>query len=139
LPFVGSTMRCADAPSKGFSRAMQGARRRLFLHHTRLSKRALVLFAASAVKLVAEIALLALLGRFLLGLLAGAKREGNFFYKILETMTQPFIRGTRLITPRAVLDRHLPLATFVLMLTVWLVATLVKVETCLRIGIEQCR
>lgn len=98
-----------------------------------------MLLAASAVKLIAEIALLALAGRFVLGLLAGARRGGNFFYRILETMTQPFIRGTRLIAPRAVLDRHLPLAAFVLMLSVWLIATLVKVEACLKIGIEQCR
>ena len=98
-----------------------------------------MLFAVSAVKLVAEIALLALAGRFILGLLAGSRRDGNFFYRILEAMTQPFIRGARLITPRAVLDRHVPLAAFVLMLTVWLIATLVKVETCLKIGIEQCR
>lgn len=98
-----------------------------------------MLFAASAVKLVAEIALLALLGRFVLGLLAGERREGNVFYKVLEAMTKPFIQGTRLIAPRAVLDRHVPLATFLLLLTIWLVATLVKVEICLKIGIEQCR
>jgi hypothetical protein len=98
-----------------------------------------MLFAASAVKLVAEIALLAIAGQFVLGLLAGPRREGNFFYRVLQTMTQPFVRGVRFITPRAVLDRHMLLATFLLMASVWLVATLVKVDVCVRIGIEQCQ
>ena len=98
-----------------------------------------MLFVASAVKLIAEIALLALAGQFLLGLLAGAKRETNLFYKVLQVMTQPFVKGVRFIAPRAVIDRHMPLAAFVLMLSVWLVATLVKVDTCMRIGMEHCR
>ena len=98
-----------------------------------------MLFAASAVKLVAEIALLAIAGQFVLGFLAGPRREGNFFYRVLQTMTQPFVRGVRFITPRAVLDRHMLLATFLLMASVWLVATLVKVDVCVRIGIEQCQ
>lgn len=98
-----------------------------------------MLFAASAVKLVAEIALLAIAGQFVLGLLAGPRRDGNFFYRVLQTMTQPFVRGARFITPRAVLDRHMPLAAFLLMASVWMVATLVKVDVCLQIGIEQCR
>ena len=45
----------------------------------------------------------------------------------------------RAIAPRAVIDRHLPLAAFVLLATVWLVATVVKINLCLQIGVEQCR
>lgn len=98
-----------------------------------------MLLAVSAVKLIAEIALMALAGQFLLGLLAGPKREGNIFYRVLQVMTQPFVRTVRLITPRAVLDRHIPLAAFVLMVSVWMIATFVKLDVCMRIGVEQCR
>ena len=98
-----------------------------------------MLLLASAVKLVAEIALMALAGQFFLGLLAGRKRDGNFFYRLLQVLTGPFVKGVRIITPRVVLDRHVPLAAFVLLAMVWFVATLAKVKLCLQIGVEQCR
>ena len=98
-----------------------------------------MLLIVSAVKLIVEIALMALAGQFVLGLLAGARREGNFFYRVLQVVTQPVVKGVRLITPRVVLDRHLPFAAFVLLLSLWIVATVVKVEICMRVGIEQCR
>lgn len=98
-----------------------------------------MLLFVSSVKLIAEIALLALTGQFLLGLLAGQKRDSNFFYKLLQVLTSPFVKGMRLIAPRVVLDRHIPMAAFVFMGMVWVVSTIVKINLCLQIGIEQCR
>ena len=54
-------------------------------------------------------------------------------------ITNPFVKGVRLIAPRVVLDRHMPLAAFVLLASVWLLTTLTKIDLCLRVGIEQCR
>ena len=99
----------------------------------------MLLLIVSAIKLVVEIALMALAGQFVLGLLAGKRRDGNFFYRILQVVTDPVVKGVRYIAPRAVLDRHLPLAAFVLLASLWLVATMVKIDICLRVGIEQCR
>lgn len=98
-----------------------------------------MLLIVSSIKLVAEIALMALAGQFLLGLLAGAKREKNFFYRLLQVLTNPFVKGMRLITPKAVIDRHIPLAAFVLLAMVWVMATLMKVNLCIQIGVQQCR
>jgi hypothetical protein len=98
-----------------------------------------MLLFVSSVKLIAEIALMALAGQFLLGVLAGQKRESNFFYKLLQVLTGPFVKGVRLITPRVVIDRHIPLAAFVLLSMVWVISTIVKVNLCLQIGVEQCR
>jgi len=98
-----------------------------------------VLLLVSSVKLVAEIAVLALLGQWLLGLLAGRRRDQNFFYRLLQVLTQPFTRVVRAITPRIVLDRHVPLATFLLLAVVWLVATVSKVNLCLQMGMQACR
>ena len=98
-----------------------------------------MLLLVSAVKLIAEIALMALAGQFLLGVLAGQKREGNFFYKLLQVLTGPFVKAMRLITPKVVIDRHIPLAAFVLLATVWVIVTIVKVNLCIQIGVEQCR
>lgn len=98
-----------------------------------------MLLFASSVKLVAEIALLALLGQWLLGLLAGRKRDTNLFYQLFQVLTGPFVRGARLITPRIVLDRHVPLVAFLLLAFAWVFATAYRIQTCVQIGIEQCR
>ena len=98
-----------------------------------------MLLIVSSVKLVAEIALMALAGQFVLGLLAGARRDDNFFYRLLQVLTNPFVRGVRRITPRVVIDRHIPLATFVLIAVVWVAVTIVKINLCLQIGVQSCR
>jgi len=98
-----------------------------------------MLLIVSSIKLVAEIALMAMAGQFLLGLVAGAGREGNFFYRLLQVLTHPFIKGMRYIAPRVVIDRHIPLAAFVLLVMVWVLVTLVKISLCIEVGVEQCR
>jgi hypothetical protein len=98
-----------------------------------------MLTLASVIKLVAEIALLALAGRWLLGVLAGAKRDQNLFYQVLDIMAKPFVRAARWISPRQIIDRHVPLVAFSLLMFVWLVATIAKVNLCLQIGVEICK
>lgn len=98
-----------------------------------------MLLVASAIKLIAEIALMAMLGQWLLGLLAGARKQQNLFYQVLEIMTRPFVRVARLLSPRVVLDRHVPLVAFLLLLFIWLGATIYKIQTCIQIGVELCK
>jgi hypothetical protein len=98
-----------------------------------------MLLLVMSIKLVAEIALLSLVGQWLLGLLAGARRETNFFYRLLGVMTGPFVRAARWLSPRAVLDRHVPLVAFLLLSFVWLFATIFKVQLCLEAGVQACK
>jgi hypothetical protein len=98
-----------------------------------------VLLFVSAVKLVAEIALMALVGQWVLGLLAGAKRETNVFYRALQVVAQPFVRLARLLSPPVVLDRHVPVVAFLLLAFAWVFATLTKIDLCVQIGVEACR
>jgi len=98
-----------------------------------------MLLLVTTVKLIAEIALLALLGQWLLGLLAGAKRDKNIFYQILQIMGRPFVSVARLVSPKFVVERHLPLVAFLLLSFVWLAVTIVKIQTCLQIGIASCK
>jgi hypothetical protein len=92
-----------------------------------------------AMKLIAEIVLMALLGQGLLGLLAGAGRQANPFYRLLSVITGPFVRLARWVSPRLVLDRHVPLVAFLLMGFVWLAATVLKISLCLEAGVQTCR
>lgn len=98
-----------------------------------------MLLLVSSVKLVAEIALLALAGQFLLGLMAGQKRETNFFYKLLQLLAKPFTRAVRLITPRQVADHQVPIVTFCLLLVIYAVVTFEKINLCLHAGMVGCR
>ena len=90
-------------------------------------------------KLLAEIALMALAGQWVLGLLAGKRRNENLFYQLFQVLTRPLIAGARLISPRVVLDQHLPLVAFLLMVFVWIVATMTKIDICVRIGVHLCK
>lgn len=82
-------------------------------------------------KALAEVAGLALLGQGILFLLAGASRTQNIFYRVIQTITAPIIRFTRLITPRFVPDRHIGLAAFFLVAGLWLALTILKVKLVL--------
>ena len=82
-------------------------------------------------KALTEVAGLALLGQGILFLLAGASREQNVFYRVIQTITGPIIRFTRLITPRFVSDRHIGLAAFFLVAGIWLALTILKVKLVL--------
>ena len=98
-----------------------------------------MLAAITTVKLIAEIALMALLGQWILGLLAGAKRETNIFYQLLAIMGRPFVAVARMVSPKFVVERHLPLVAFFLLVFVWLGVTILKIQTCLQVGVELCK
>lgn len=98
-----------------------------------------MLLLVESLKLLAEIALMALAGQWVLGLLAGARREQNLFYQLFQVITKPLIAGARFISPRIVLDRHLPLVAFLVLCFVWLVATVTKIDICVRMGVHLCK
>lgn len=98
-----------------------------------------MLLLVEVVKLLAEVALLSLAGQWVLGLLAGRRRDENLFYQLFQVVTRPLIRGARLLSPRVVLDQHLPLVAFLLLVFVWLVATITKIDICVRIGVHLCK
>jgi hypothetical protein len=92
-----------------------------------------------ALKAVTEIALLALLGQGVVGALSGQGRAGNPFYRVLQAVGRPFVSLARRLSPRWVLDRHVPLVAFVLLAWAWVAVTMAKVSVCVQIGVDQCR
>jgi hypothetical protein len=98
-----------------------------------------LLLTVSIIKLVCEIALLGLAGRWLLGVLAGQSKDTNFFYKALEAITKPFVSAARWITPKAIIDRHVPFVAFLLLGFIWIVSVIEKVRICTQIGLELCK
>jgi ABC-type uncharacterized transport system permease subunit len=82
-------------------------------------------------KALTEVAGVAMIGQGLLWVLAGAKREQNAIYGIFKTLTSPVMKATRWITPRVVLDQHIGLVAFFLLMVLWLVLTATKIRIVL--------
>jgi hypothetical protein len=98
-----------------------------------------MLTALNLVQLVIYIALLALLGQGVLYVLAGAKRQSNFFYQLLQLISKPFTVPVRKLTPAKVADRHVPIVTFFLLLIVYAVVTFEKISLCVEANMAGCK
>lgn len=64
------------------------------------------------VQLLLAIGLMALLGQGMLYVLAGARRSSNLFYQLLAVVTSPWVKLFRLLTPKFIEDRMVPVAAF---------------------------
>lgn len=91
------------------------------------------------IKLICEIALLSLVGRGVLALLTGERRDTNPFYALLRATTQPWVRGAGWLTPSFVLERHHPWVAFWVLGVAWVAATWAKVAVCMQMGVAHCR
>lgn len=98
-----------------------------------------MLLLVMIVKSLIELSLMFIVGRFFLGLLAGARRHANFFWQLLDVAAKPALWLTRRVSPRVVLDRHIPLAAASWLLLAWLLVVKVKIDICLQIGIAACQ
>jgi uncharacterized membrane protein len=98
-----------------------------------------MLIALNLLQLVLYIALLALLGQGVLYILAGHKRDTNFFYKLFQVLTKPFTVPVRKLTPKLVSDQHVPFVAFFLLLVIYAVVTMEKIQYCISVNMEGCR
>ena len=96
------------------------------------------LMALTILKALVELAGLFLLGQGMLYLLAGEKREANYFYQLLKLLTRPVNRAARLITPRFVIDRHIPYVTGLILFWLWLLVIMLMAQFCRNAGVD-CR
>jgi len=79
-------------------------------------------------KALTEVAGVAFLGQGILWLIAGSKRDQNMVYKLFKILTSPVMKVARWITPRVVLDQHLGLVAFFLLMAVWVALTAFKIK-----------
>jgi len=98
-----------------------------------------VLTFLNLVQLILYIPLLALAGQGALYVLAGPKRDSNFFYRLLQLLSKPFTALLRRLTPAQVADEHVPIVTFFLLLIVYFVVTFERIDLCMKVGLEQCQ
>lgn len=93
------------------------------------------IFFIAALRTLVEVAGWALLGQGLLALLAGRRRHDNLIYQIFEIVTRPVVRAVRWITPRIVLDAHIPFVAFFLLFWLWLGLAWLRHDICAAHGL----
>jgi hypothetical protein len=81
-------------------------------------------------KALVELAALFIVGQGLLFLLAGGKREGNLFYQLFKVITRPVYGLVRLLTPKVIVDRHVPWVALIVLFWLWILLTFAKIQIC---------
>ena len=98
-----------------------------------------MLLAMVILKSLVELSLLFIVGRFILGLLAGAKRQTNVFWQLLDVASKPALWLTRRVSPRLILDQHIPLAAASWLIIAWVLVAMAKIVICLQAGASACQ
>jgi uncharacterized protein YggT (Ycf19 family) len=91
------------------------------------------LLIATILKALAELVGLFLLGRgATLGLAKFMRQapERNLIYQLFVVLTKPVVNPLRAITPRSILDKHVPVVAFLLVFWVYLMAAGWKLSLC---------
>jgi hypothetical protein len=97
----------------------------------------LELLILGALRALAEVAMLFLLGQGLLALLAGSRRHTNAMYQLFLIVTAPVLKAARKLTPPQIIDRHLPFVSFAVLFWLWIALAWLKKLIC-ETNLPQC-
>jgi hypothetical protein len=89
----------------------------------------------SILRALVEVAGLALLGQGVLAVLAGRRRSENVVYQLLQVVTGPVVRAARFLTPRFIVDAHVPLLAFFALFWLWIALAAAKRYLCAAHGL----
>lgn len=98
-----------------------------------------MLLTVVILKSLVELSLMFIVGRFILGLLAGAKRQTNVFWQLLDVAAKPSLWVTRKLSPKLILDQHIPLAAASWLLVAWVLVVKLKIDLCMQLGAASCQ
>jgi hypothetical protein len=88
------------------------------------------LLILGVLRALAEVAMLFLLGQGLLALLAGSRRHDNTMYKLFLIITGPVVKTMRRVTPRQIIDKHIPFMAFAVLFWLWIALAWLKRLYC---------
>lgn len=77
-----------------------------------------------------EVAGMFLLAQGVLFLLAGGTRDKNIVYQLFRIVTRPVISATRFISPKVIVDKHIPFVAFFLVFWLWILLAYVRQVVC---------
>jgi uncharacterized protein YggT (Ycf19 family) len=90
-----------------------------------------VAFVLVVVHTIILVAGLSLLGQGIVGVFNWKRRHENFVFQLFAIVTRPVIVVVRALTPRVILDEHVPLVAFLLLLFGYFGIGLWHREVCL--------
>ena len=90
-----------------------------------------VAFVLVVVHTIILVAGLSLLGQGIVGVFNWKRRHENFVFQLFSIVTRPVIVVVRALTPRVILDEHVPLVAFLLLLFGYFGIGLWHREVCL--------
>ena len=88
------------------------------------------LLIIGVLRALVEVSMLFLLGQGLLALLAGSRRHDNIMYKLFVIVTAPVLKAMRKVTPRQIIDKHLPFIAFAVLFWLWIALAYLKKLYC---------
>jgi hypothetical protein len=94
------------------------------------------LFLISVIRVLVEVAGYTLLGQGVLAIFAGKARDQNVVYRLMQTVTRPAVKTVRIITPRFIIDKHIPFVTFFILFWLWIGLAVAKRYICVSQGLN---
>lgn len=88
------------------------------------------LLIVSVVRALVEVAGFFLLGQGVLYVLAGASRERNVIYQVFRVVTKPVVQTVRFITPKLIMDKHVPVVSFFVIFWLWIALAYARNLVC---------
>ncbi|MFM7011622.1 MAG: hypothetical protein ACKO0Z_20220 [Betaproteobacteria bacterium] len=98
-----------------------------------------MLLVLNVAQLLLYIGGLALLGQGFLFILAGAKRETNFFYQLFVVVNKPWTYIAALIAPKQIAKQHHAFVAFCVVAALYIAVTVAKIEHCVSVGMLGCK
>ncbi len=77
-----------------------------------------------------EVAGMFLLAQGILFVLAGGTRDKNIVYQLFRIITRPVVQAIRFITPKVIVDKHIPFVAFFVLFWLWILLAYVKQVVC---------
>jgi hypothetical protein len=93
------------------------------------------LLLVSVLRALVEVAGFFLLGQGLLYVLAGGTREKNAIYLLFRLITSPVVKAIRVITPKQIVDKHVPVVAFFLLFWMWIGLAYIRRAICVADGL----
>jgi uncharacterized protein YggT (Ycf19 family) len=87
-------------------------------------------FALLVAQQLTLVAALALFGQLVVGIFNWRARENNLVYKLFQTVASPVVKVVRLVTPKVVIDRHIPIAAFMLLVFAYFWLGIAQRDSC---------
>jgi hypothetical protein len=87
-------------------------------------------FALLAAQTLVLVAALALFGQLVVGMFNWRAREQNLVYRLFQLLASPVVKLVRLVTPKVVIDRHIPIAAFMVLVFAYFILGLEHRSTC---------